>query len=286
MREKIFEWVEITLGVTLLAIGFYFFLSATNLVTGGVTGLSVLLRPFKLMSDSVFILLMNIIALLVGWWVLGKSFFYKTFYATLLYPGLIFIFEIVFPNAEVIINQIDPNYQLLITAIFGGIFVGVGMGLVIRNNSTTGGMDVFQRILSIKLHIPFSVALYLIDGIIVLLGATIAFQNVFFAIISIFITGFLIEKVAVMGRTSYTVFIVTKEADKIRNNIIEKLDRGLTKISVKGGYKDEDRTMIICTLYRQQLYILKKLIDESDRKAFTIIVKTNEVIGEGFWKGV
>ncbi|CCV64042.1 conserved hypothetical protein [Alteracholeplasma palmae J233] len=286
LKGKHIEWTQITLGVISLAIGFYFFLSPEALVTGGVSGISILVRPLKLMSDALFLLIMNVIALLIGWAFLGKQFFIRTAYSTLLYPVIIFIFEKTNISPNLIINQISENNRLLIAALFGGFFVGSGIGLVIRHNATTGGMDVYQKIISQKFHIPFSFVLYFTDGIVILLAmTTISFEVGLYGLISMIIAGIVIDKVAVIGKNSYTVFIVTNDPEGLKKVIFSNLKRGLTKVSVRGGFTDEEKSMVICTLYRQQLYILKKIISENDQNAFTFIVKTNEVIGEGFWKG-
>src|SRR5690606_33004669 len=138
------EILEITLGVFLLSLGFYFFLLPLGIVIGGVMGVSVLIQDK--IPVSTFMYIANIVLLIIGGLFLGKVFFYKTVYAILLSPTIIFILE----------KTIDSNYfmrhmtesPLLIGATFGGLFIGAGLGIVVRNNGTTGGIDVVQRILN------------------------------------------------------------------------------------------------------------------------------------------
>src|SRR5690606_32579519 len=141
---------------------------------------------------------------------------------------------------DLIINQIDTHYVTLVATLGSGVFVGVGIGLVLRYNSSTGGMDVYQKLVNKYLKVPFSIAVYVTDGIIILFGMFLNFQNGLFAVISMLITGLLIEKVAIAGRSSYTALIITNKTDQIKAVIFSKLDRGMTKVRVVGGYTDHE----------------------------------------------
>jgi len=148
-KAKRREVLEITAGVILLSVGFYFFLLPLNMVIGGVMGVAVLLR--NAIPVSLFMYIANIVLLIIGLIFLGKVFFFKTVYATLLSPTIIWILEL----------TIDKNFfmqyltesPLLIGALFGGICVGVGLGIVLRSNATTGGIDIIQNIMNKFLHI-------------------------------------------------------------------------------------------------------------------------------------
>src|SRR5690606_37979609 len=135
------------------------------------------------------------------------------------------------------------HYVVLIATLCSGVFVGVGIGLVLRYNSSTGGMDVYQKLVNKYLKVPFSVAVYITDGIIILFGMLISVQNGLFAVMSMLITGLVIEKVAVAGRSSYTALIITNKTEEIKQQIFDKLDRGLTKVRVVGGYTNQDKDM-------------------------------------------
>lgn len=279
--NKILEWSMISLGTLCVVVGFYFFLEPLKIVIGGFLGITVLLEPFNLMSSSLLLLVLNVVALIVGGFLLGKQFFFRTIYATLLSPLAIFILEqTVSPTW--ILDKLSSN-QLLVASIFGGVLVGVGLGLVIRNNATTGGMDIIQRIINKYLKMPFVVALYLTDGIVIALGMLMDLETGFFAIISMIISSVLIERVAVMGRVSFTFLIITDFADDIKKDIYEVIDRGITKIKVVGGYSNQEKDMILCTLYRQEIYALKEIVLKRDPKAFTLVLNTKEVMGNRFF---
>lgn len=282
-KKRLIEYLVITSGVIALAIAFYFFLQPLNLVTGGVLGIGILIEKWLPFPVSIFVFIMNMIALVTGGLVLGKQFFYRTIYGTVLLPLIIFILELT-ADPGIILNEVDPNQFYLIGSIFAGILTGAGLGLVIRNNATTGGMDVFQKIISKKTRLPFSIVLILTDGIVISFGL---FQNVnsgLFALLSLIITSVMINYVSIAGKNSYTGFIITSNENEeiFKNEIYKRLDRGFTKVKAVGGYTDMDKTMIICTVYRHQIYILKELIFKIDPNAFSIIMHTNEVIGSGF----
>ncbi|MFA6800910.1 MAG: YitT family protein [Acholeplasmataceae bacterium] len=272
------EILEITLGVVILTVGFYFFLLPQNLVVGGVMGISILLKDF--IPVTIFVFVANIVLLFIGLVVLGKEFFMKTVYATLLSPVVLWILE----------KTIDANYlmkymtesPLLISAIFGGLSVGFGLAVVIRNNATTGGIDVIQKIVSKYLKIPFHLSVYIIDGTIILIALFVNFQLGLYAFGSMLLSGIIINYLSIEGTSGFTVFIVTDKIDIIQAQIYEKLDRGLTISKVVGGFSREDKDMIICTVDRLQLYTFKEIIKENDPLAFTFVTRTKEALGNGF----
>jgi uncharacterized membrane-anchored protein YitT (DUF2179 family) len=283
VKRKLIEYGFITLGVLCLHVGFYFFLQPINLVIGGMMGVSMLLAPIiNVISIGTIYLILNVSALIIGGLIFGKQFFLRTVYATLLAPLLVALFEVLDISPNLLLDHIDSNYQLFVAAIGSGALIGIGVGCVLRYNASTGGMDVYQKMVNQYLKVPFSVAVYITDGIIVLIGMALNIQTGVFAIISLVLSAVLIDKVAVAGRNSYTVLIITKKADAIKEKIFEKLDRGLTKVKAIGGYTGEEKDMIICSISRQQLYDLKEFVREIDPLAFSLILHTKEVLGEGF----
>lgn len=286
-KQRIMEILQITLGVFIVSIGFYFFFSPENLVTGGVSGSSIIFEKLANASKtavSIFMFALNGVLLIVGGLALGKEFFYKTFYGTLLLPFLIFLYSLFIPDNFNILGSIDSTTsRYLIAAVTGAFCTGLGLGLVFKNNATTGGTDVLQQILHRKMKIPYSIALYLTDGIVILGGLLVfGIEPTFYAIFALSIAGFVIDKVMISGRSGYTVFIVTTDYHNLKDAIYSKINRGITKVPVIGGYSEIDKDMIICTITRNQLYQIKSIISDIDPNAFTIITKTSESVGQGF----
>ncbi len=277
-KAKLREILEITAGVIVMSAGFYFFLLPLNLIIGGVMGVAVIFQ--NQIPVSLFMYIANFILLMLGWIVLGKVFFVKTAYATLLSPTIIWILEQTIP-ADYFMKFMTES-PLLIGAAFGGIFLGIGLGVVIRNNATTGGVDVIQNIMHKYLHMSFSTAMYITDGAIILIAMIINFQLGLYAVGSMIISGLLIDRLSIEGTAGYTVFIVTDHPDLMQQKIYDRLERGITKMKVIGGYSKQEKEMIICTVDRAQLYIFKHIIKNTDPKAFTFVTKTKEALGEGF----
>jgi len=277
-KAKLREILEITAGVIVMSAGFYFFLLPLNLIIGGVMGVAVIFQ--NQIPVSLFMYIANFLLLMLGWIVLGKVFFVKTAYATLLSPTIIWILEKTIP-ADYFMKFMTES-PLLIGAAFGGIFLGIGLGVVIRNNATTGGVDVIQNIMHKYLHMSFSTAMYITDGAIILIAMIINFQLGLYAVGSMIISGLLIDRLSIEGTAGYTVFIVTDHPDLMQQKIYERLERGITKMKVIGGYSKQEKEMIICTVDRAQLYIFKHIIKNTDPKAFTFVTKTKEALGEGF----
>ncbi len=277
-KAKQLEILEITAGVILLSLGFYFFLLPLNMVIGGVMGVSVLLQDF--ISVSLFMYIANIILLIVGLIFLGKVLFFKTIYATLLSPTIIWLLEL----------TIDKNFfmqhltesPLLLGALFGGLLIGLGLGIVLRNNSTTGGIDIIQNIMNRFLHIPFSLAMYITDGIVIFIAMLVDFQLGLYAVGAMIIGGMIVDRLAIEGKSGYTAFIVTDISAEIQKEIYRRLERGMTKVKVIGGFSNQEKDMIICTVDRRQIYQFKHLIKSIDPKAFTIFTRTKEALGQGF----
>lgn len=281
-KAKIIDYLYITLGVFIVVLGFYFFLMPINLVTGGVMGLSVILK--ETLGDNVpismYVFIANVLLLIIGGIFLGKSFFIKTIYATLIYPVFIFLLEFIDPN--LIVGQLTEG-KFLISSVFGGLVIGAGLGIVIKRNATTGGMDVVQKIMYRFLKIPFSWALYLTDGIIVLLAIFIfGIELSFYALGSMIISGVTIDWILLAGKSGYTVFIVTENYESLKQGIYDEIDRGITRVRVVGGYSNQDKDLIICTISRVELHTFKLLIKRLDPNAFSFVTKTSEAFGHGF----
>lgn len=285
------QYMQITLGVILMSLGFYFFFVPMSLNTGGVGGLAIVVNKWinaEWFKISYFVYALNIILLIISFFTLGKKFFIRTIFPTILYPSIIFLLEIFKAPNDLIFRYFAADRhtsQLIIATLFGAMLIGLGLGLVFNNNATTGGMDIVQKIAAKYLRVPYSVAIYGTDGLIVLLGLwAFNVENVLYGIIAVFIVGLVVDKIIFNGRLGFTAFIITDEKHEqaIKDAIINDLDRGFTKAKVTGGYTKEDRTLIICTIGRNQTFELKDMVLSHDPSAFTFIVETREVVGYGF----
>lgn len=280
-KQKLIEWLYMTVGIIITALSFSFFLEPFNLVIGGVSGLAIILKDVIGINPSIIILVLNIVLLVLGLFLLGRDFFVKTVYGSLMFPLFVWFFSLIYKLVSF------ENYQtgnLTLVILFSSILMGIGIGLVVRYNGTTGGTEIPQKILFKYAHLPYSVSLYILDGIVVLIGS-IYFKNfeiALYAIIFIALSGFIMDMIVFSGYNKRTVFIISEKKELISQAIIEKLNRTTTIIKSTGGFSKESKDILVCVLSTFEFYKLRSIISECDKQAFYFVFKANEVSGEGF----
>lgn len=296
MRKRRVVYFNIVVGSLLVALAYYFLFLPQNIVIGGVTGISVILTGIfgEGFSSSIFIFLLNMIFLLVGLLFFGKEFFFNTLLGSIILPLFIFILEffnvppdILFKLDEVLFKvsseAMNPISQVILTVLLGSILTGIGLGLCFRVNATTGGMDIVQKIIAKYFHVPYSKTVYFTDGIVVVIALLVfGIELTMYNLISIYLIGIFVDLIHMGGASRRTVFILSKKNEEIKNVIIDRLVRGVTVVPSIGGYSGDSYEMLICTLSRNESYLLKDLIYEIDPVAFTFFVSAKEVYGDGF----
>ena len=297
LKKKIKEYAFVTLGVMILSIAFYFFLSPSGIVTVGMLGVSILLGPVfdkigTWFTASIFLYIVNFITLIMGLIFLGKDIFFKTIYGTFLSPTFVLVLENLF-DPNYFLNTISSGNEKIIALICGSIMCGIGIGIAIKSNGSTGGMDVLQKIMSKYFKIPMSVAMYFTDWVVVILSGflitTIAtgheytlnyqIENVVWGSIGVFVQGFIIDYICLSAKARRTVYIITNKEEEIKQLIYSNLNRGVTLVDVTGGYTNEGRKMLICTMDKSEAYKVTDLIVECDPDAFTFVTSCKEVRG-------
>ena len=296
-RKKLIlkQYIWVTVGVICIAFSYYFLFRPLYLVTGGVTGLSIILDALIKASwfkVSYVIYALNIVLLFVGLFALGKDFFLKTIYGSLLLPTITYILELCKVSPSVLLDldtklfgmeAPSQDVTIILAVLVGGVIMGFGLGVAYKNNGSTGGMDVIQKMMSKYLHVPFSLCVYLTDGIMVVASIFVfGLTKTLFAFITILIVGNVADYIEMGGRIRRTAFIISKEQDKIKDFVINNLERGVTVTKVIGGYSQRDFDMLICTMSKRESYILRDYILQVDPGAFTFYVSAREVYGDGF----
>lgn len=297
MSKNFKVYFNIFVGVLLIAVAYYFLFLPQNIVTGGVTGITIILNKLfsiELFSSSGVIFILNVLFLIVGLIFLGKEFFLKTLFGSLLLPIFIGLFEIFhLPSnlffildkeiLNIAVNDMNPISQIIFSVITGSILTGVGLGMCFRVNATTGGMDIVQKIIAKYLHIPYSKTMYITDGIVVIVAFLVfGLELSMYNLISIYLIGLFVDIIHMGGVARRSAFILSKENEKIKKIIIERLGRGVTVVPSIGGYSGDSYEMLISTLSRNESYLLKDLIYEIDPLAFIFFVSAKEVYGDGF----
>jgi len=207
IKGKTLVFIRITLGVLLVTFAFYFLYLPQNLVIGGVTGIATIVnKVFANFPTSIMIYILNAFLLIIGWLVIGKDFLLKTVYASILLPTIIlileitnidfnFLFKIDSMYLKITDNPMSHTSQVLISVLLGGIMTGIGLGLCFKNNASTGGMDVIQKIIVKYFKFSYLKAIYITDGFVILVSFLVfGFEMTFYSLIAIFIVGIIIDR--------------------------------------------------------------------------------------------
>jgi uncharacterized membrane-anchored protein YitT (DUF2179 family) len=296
----------IVIGCIIVAIGFVFFINPYNIVPGGVYGAGIVLHNiFPSIQVGTFGYMMDIPLLITGMIIFGKQFGGRTLFAAFLIPGLMNILStLVYPNKEAL-QALDPTQllngtvdlsdHLMLACILGGTILGAGLGLVVRSNATTGGTDIVAMILNKYFHIPFSRGVLLADSAVVLGGLIVIGFGVgidgaetggwllsLYSLICIFVASRVIDYTIDGASYDKLLFIISKENDKLRDFIINDLERGATILKASGMYTKEDKEMIFLVISRREVALVQRQVKRIDPKAFLVVTDAYDTYGEGF----
>ena len=246
-KEKIMEMGMIVLGNLAIAIGVSFFILPSNILSGGVAGIAVALEPVFHIEPRLVINGLTIGLYILGAVLLGKQFALKTFVSTIVYPLFITVLGIWFADVRITSNP-------LLASIYGGIFVGAGIGLVYRVGGSTGGMDIPPLIINKYTHIPLSSLVMMIDGLTVLLGAIVyGIEASMIGLVSVWVCGQVINKLITLGaREAKNVLIISEKHDEVIQQIYQQIDRGVTILHATGAYTQQEKPVIMVVLYKKQ----------------------------------
>lgn len=274
VRKHIQNAVLLIAGNYLLALAVGTFILPYNILSGGVAGIAVALEPLIQIDPTLTINVLVIGLFIVGALVLGRNFAISTAISTFLYP-----FFLSFTNTGLDIG-VDP----ILASLYGGLLAGIGVGMVLRTGSSTGGMDVPPLVLHKYTHIEIATWVLIVDGLTVALGLwTYGLQAVLVGFISVWAAAFAINKVLVFGgQNAKTVYIISEKYDEIIAYIHEHLDRGTTLIEARGGFTGDQKPVILTVIMKNQYPTLNRIVHEIDKHAFLIVSDATEVAGYGF----
>lgn len=279
-KNVIKEYFFIFLGTFCMAAATNIFFESNNLVTGGITGLSIVIQflgtkffnfPVPLWLTTI---VLNIPLLILGMHINGFKFILRTIIS------IIFLSTMLALTKNFKVDELD----LTISAIYGGFLTGIGIGLVFRNNSTTGGTDLAANIIKSK-YKQFSVALIMfsIDACIIATGfVTFGAANAMYAIIAEFITSRILDMMLEGFLFSKSVFIISERTDEIADKILNQMNRGVTSLIGRGMYTKKEKNILFCVMNNKEVFNLKIMMKEIDPNAFIIVTDAHEVLGSGF----
>lgn len=266
----------VILGNVFYAFVIRLFLLPGNLMTGGTTGIGLVVKHFTGTSISGFVLVFNIVMLIVGWTLLGKKFALTTVISSFTYP-------IALEAANHIFGDLVITTDPMLNTIFAGLGIGIGLGIVIRTGASTGGMDIPPLVLNKYFRIPVSVSLNVFDMLILVLQIVYnPPERVLYGVLLVMIYTTVLDKVLMMGNTKTEVKIISSQVEEIRQAILAQVDRGVTMLYGEGGYRQEQTQIVLSIVSNRELPRVEKLIRHIDPEAFMIVSRVTEVRGRGF----
>lgn len=268
--------IPVMIGNIIYALVVKLFILPTNLMSSGTTGIALLANHFLGIPVSFFILIFNVCMLILGLIVLGKKFAMTTIASTLMYPIALEFFN------QTLGEFVITNNELLNT-IFAGLGIGLALGIVIRSGASTGGMDIPPLVLNHFFRIPVSVSLYVFDFIILSSQSLYnPLERLLYGIILILLTSIVLDKVLLMGTTKTEVKIISPKFEKISEEILSEMDRGVTLLNARGGYLKNEHSVVLSVVSNRELPKIEKLVRALDPDAFMIVSRVSEVWGRGF----
>lgn len=287
-KNKTAEYLIITAGTFITAFGIVMFLLPYNIVAGGVSGLAIVLNYLFNWWVGAQMLIYNVFLFALGFKLLGLGFGLKSIYSALSLSFFIDFLQVYLKIDELLPNLVfeyGKGYSadmILMSSIYGAITTGVGMGLVIWRGATTGGTDILAMISNKYFLVSVGTGLMIVDAVITASSVLINPLMPMYGLITIFIVAKVIDAIVNGLESTRTILIISDYHDKIKGNIYEFLDRGITYIKGAGGYTQEDKDIIMVTVSRSEMGNLKKIVNNADEKAFFVVIPNSEAIGYGF----
>lgn len=270
---QVIDIIFIVVGSFIAAVSFNVFLLPNLIVSGGVSGISTILHRLFEWDPSLVQFAFNIPLLALCFIALGKEAGFKTILGSLILPGFIGM-----------LSSLEPwTMNPLLAALFGGITTGIGLGLVFKAKASTGGTSIIAQVIHVYLKLPLGTSVALIDGLVIL-AALIAFDGeiVMFSIISLFVISRTIDMIQVGFNRSKNVMVISEAASEIKTAIYQNINRGVTNLSITGGYGNHAKEMLMCVVDEQEFTYLRETILEVDPDAFVVVMSASEVWGKGF----
>ena len=276
MKGKLLRIGTIILGNVFVAFAVSTLVLENQLISGGVTGLGIVTNHYTGINISLIVGIINVLLFLLGLFFIGKKFALSTLISTFAFPVLLEFFNT---------NAIFHNYcqVTLLAVVLAGCLVGIGVGLMIRSDASSGGMDIIAIILNRKLGIPVFIMVNVFDFIILCMQAT--FSNptkILYSIVLVFVTSFMLNKTLTKGSKMVQLVVISDCHEMIKKMIIEEADAGVTSLYSQKGFNETDTKTLLTIIPPVKLTKIKEQIKLIDPVAFMVVATVDEVSGRGY----
>lgn len=272
-KQLLKDYALIALGTFLAALSLPLFFLPYDIAPGGISGISTVLASVLPLSVGLISFVLNVPLFLIGWRTVGWRFAVRSFIAM----SLMSLFIDLVPVRDV-------SGNVMLASVFGGVLLGVGLGLVVRAGATTGGTDMAAKMIHNRVaFLPIATILFMIDGLVVAVAAlAFGLQAALWALISLFVSSQAMDSVIKGFNTAMQFMIISRDSEKIVRRIHTEIDRGCTRLMAEGTYSRLPVGTLLCVVSRTEAPRLKKLVAEVDPQAFVTVCNVHEVLGEGF----
>ncbi len=270
------QYAMITLSCALYAVGFNWCFDPNHLSVGGFTGVAQIINFFlPRVPIGMAVIVLNLPLFVLSWTKVGRHWLYATLYATLVSSGMIDLLAGVYT-----FRPMEP----MLAAVYGGVIVGLGCGLMMRYSATTGGTELAARLLKLKLPgLSIGTLCLAIDAVVVISYAAVFrdLTQALYAMVALFIISKVMDRVIYGGNGAKMAYIISEQYETITDKLLE-LDRGVTLLEGRGGYSGSAKNVILCAFSRAQIVSIKSIVKQADPDAFIIVCDAYEILGEGF----
>ncbi len=268
----------ISAGVLITSAAYAFFIVPAKIIPGGISGISIILHHLFKTPFGAVMLIINIPLLFIGIKLFGKTFGVRTITATILISIVTDLF------AYLLKPLIFDNGNLLLSAVYGGALLGIGLGLIFKGRGSTGGSDIVGRIMNKYFNLSVGYSIMIIDAVIII-GSSLIFRNyelILYSFITLFLSSKAIDMILEGQDYARGVFIFTDEPEAVSQKIMETMNRGISGFRGKGMYTGNDRDILYVVVSRRELSRLTETVKNVDTKAFIVVQNVYEVLGNGF----
>ena len=280
VRQAAGNYVLILVGTAVMALAIQCIYDRVGLVTGGFTGLTIVIRSLtkSVVEGGIPLwftnIVLNIPVFLYSYIKFGRKFVGRTLFATLMLSVWLYII----PGVDL------SGDDYLLAALFGGAFTGVGMGLVLRAGATTGGTDMVAALIQSRMrHYSVVQIMQVMDAAIVIAGLYVfGLRSTLYAVVSIFVMTKVRDAFYEGRKNSKAALIITNQHEEVAQRLMDELDRGVTGMDAKGMYTQDYKCVLYCGVSRKEIVQLKEIVNDVDPDAFVIVSDVREVLGEGF----
>jgi len=274
---KIKNIAFILFGAAIFAFGLVHFNMQNNLAEGGITGITLLLYFLFGMDPSITNLALNIPLFFLGWKLLGRQSFFYTVIGTVGLSVFLWIFQ------RFAIHM-PLKHDLTLAALFAGVFVGIGLGIIFRYGGTTGGVDIIARLVYKYKGISMGKTMFAFDAVVITLSLLLylSYREAMYTLVAVFVAARVIDFMQEGGYAAKGATIISEKSEQIAQKILTEMERGVTVLKGRGSYTNRERDVLYCVVAKNELPRLKNVITSVDPHAFVAVTDVHDVLGEGF----